>query len=84
MDVVPQMLYWPGSCGSFPSCCCTGMARPSKPFRMSVTPAASQIRTPGGSAIIAQRRQHAPQGRQSNTFIDPDPAAVGEIDLDPT
>src|ERR1700679_35262 len=49
--------------------------RSRRPPTRSAHPAAAQS--------SAQRRQHTPQARQSNTLIDLDPAAIIQFDLDP-
>jgi hypothetical protein len=50
---------------------------------MSVAPAASQTRTPGGGpGITAQCRQHPAQGGEADLLAHPHPAAIGQLDLD--
>ena len=60
-----------------------GIAKPSKPLRISVQPVASQTREPAGTGIMAdQRLDHAPQHRRIRAGIGTDAMAARDH-LDP-
>lgn len=57
---LPRKAYTAPPKGSWRSLCCTSAASPSKPLRMSVTPAARYTRTPVGGPIKRTRPGRPP------------------------